>query len=185
MKVLLFDNYDSFSWNIVELLRSFDLEVEICKNDEQWSDDFDAAILSPGPNIPQESGRLMEFINETVGKKSILGICLGHQALALHFGGELYNMEEPLHGEEETVIVEHSEGLFRNLPKEFKIGLYHSWCVAEGKLPKDLIVSARSSQGLIMALENVELGVYGVQFHPESFISEYGKEIMKNFLELC
>jgi len=184
LKVLLFDNYDSFSWNIVELLRSLNVYVIICKNDEQWTDDFDAAILSPGPNIPQSSGRLLDFIAEFAESKPMLGICLGHQALALHFGAKLFNMDEPLHGEERALALFPPSVLFSNLSALFPVGLYHSWCIADKDLPQVLKVTARTADGLIMALEHNELPLYGVQFHPESFISANGKEIMQNFLNV-
>lgn len=186
MRVLLIDNYDSFTFNIVELLRKFpDVEIQLMKNDQDILNeqiDFDKAILSPGPNLPHRSGKLMEFISKYYEQKPMLGICLGHQALALHFGAKLLNFKTPRHGERAFIHQTTQSKLFDKIPKEFYVGLYHSWYVSDENFPKELKITSCSHSNIIMSFEHKQLPLFGVQFHPESYMSEYGPELMKFFL---
>ena len=185
MKVLLVDNFDSFSFNLVHYLEKLDVEVTVETNVSVNTDElknFDAIVLSPGPGLPRESGLLMEVIEKALElHKPMLGVCLGMQALALHFGDELYNQDLVKHGLQERISVDASSKLYKNLPEQFNVGLYHSWAVKlkEGSVLKS---TAISENGVIMSLEHTELPVYGVQYHPESILSEFGLEVMANFL---
>ena len=162
-------------------------EVTVRRNDEisaEETDIYTHLVLSPGPGLPKESVNLMAIINRHVQHKPILGICLGMQALAEHFGGLLYNQKAVKHGvTTEIETLEHSS-LFKGLPKRFTVGLYHSWAVNESSLPTELAVSAKSTENVIMALEHKTLPVYGVQFHPESILTQYGREMLQNWLLL-
>lgn len=186
MKVLLVDNFDSFSFNLVHYLEKLDAEVMVETNvsvNLNGLEQFDAIVLSPGPGLPRESGLLMEVIEKALElHKPILGVCLGMQALALHFGDELYNQDQVKHGMQETISVDTNSKLYKNLPQQFKVGLYHSWAV---KLKDDSVLksTAVSENGVVMSLEHTEFPVYGVQYHPESILSEFGLGVISNFLE--
>lgn len=186
MTVLVIDNYDSFTFNLVHLINETGYEAEVWRNDDFALADvasFDKILLSPGPGIPSEAGLLLDVIRTYASTKSILGICLGMQAIAEVFGGELYNLPQPVHGKATQLkITNEKERLFFNCPKEFKVGRYHSWAVSNKNLPPELKVSATTTDGVIMALSHIDLNVKGVQFHPESILSEYGKELMRNWL---
>jgi len=184
MKVLVFDNYDSFTWNLIECLRLLKVEFLVCKNDEDWPEDFDQVILSPGPDIPKASGRLMEFIGTYYKTKPILGVCLGHQAIAEFFGGTLINMPEPLHGEQSNLKLMEKAPLFQNVEPPISVGLYHSWRVSKKNFPNELSITAESEGGIIMALEHKSLPLFGVQFHPESYMTRQGQQIIENFISL-
>lgn len=187
MNILLLDNYDSFTYNLVHRLREVGGEdVTVVRNDEFNPDDlknYTHLVLSPGPGIPSEAGRMMEVIHRSIRSMPILGVCLGHQALAEYSGGTLKNLSEVVHGKE-TPIHQTSETsrLFRGLPKVFTAGRYHSWVVHREGLPKDLEVAAVSEDGEIMAFEHRTLPVFGVQFHPESVMTKVGHEILHNWL---
>lgn len=187
MKVLLIDNYDSFTFNIVEILRQLNVkDLSIVKNDEisvEMAKIFDKIIISPGPATPQESGNILEIIQQLSPTKSILGICLGHQAIAVAFGGQLQNLAKPFHGFRTKHFITEDCNLFKNLPSEFQIGLYHSWVVEKENLPDCLQIISLSTENNIMSLKHKQFDVQGIQFHPESFITEYGKEIFRNWLE--
>jgi anthranilate synthase component 2 len=143
---------------------------------------FDALVISPGPGLPQEAGKLMSVLAKAVSEKiPTLGVCLGMQAIAEYFGGTIFNQQEVKHGQQEIIIQTNKSILFKEIPSQFRVGLYHSWAVEE-KLPPKLIATAFSEDGIMMALEHTSLPVYGVQFHPESILSEYGKELFRNFL---
>ncbi len=186
-RILVFDNYDSFTYNLVHLVeKTTDERVDVFRNDELALDDVDAydkIILSPGPGLPTEAGALLPLIRRYAKTKSILGVCLGHQAIAEAFSGKLTNMENVFHGVATNVNLEKDAGfLFSGLPASFKVGRYHSWVVDENMLPVELQVTARDEQGRIMALQHRSLDVCGVQFHPESIMTEHGEALLRNFI---
>lgn len=184
--VLVIDNYDSFTYNLVHLLHECGEEVEVWRNDKFELDDveaFNKILLSPGPGLPQDAGLLMDLIKKYSSTKRILGICLGQQAIAEVYGGRLFNLEKPVHGMASKIhVTDPNERLFQGLPSEFLAGRYHSWVVSEDDFPLELEVTAKDESGFIMAIAHKELDVRGVQFHPESILSEYGKEIIQNWL---
>ena len=185
MNILVIDNYDSFTFNLVHLLNETGHEATVWRND-QFSltdvDAFDKIVLSPGPGIPSEAGLLLDVIKAYAPTKSILGVCLGMQAIAEVFGGELYNLARPVHGRATRVqVVDEEEPFFWNCPLEFKVGRYHSWAVSGEIMPADLKITAVDADGVIMALRHRTLNVCGVQFHPESVLTEYGKQIIQNW----
>lgn len=185
MKILLIDNYDSFTYNLLHYLEGFDANVDVFRNDEipfGRIGEYNKVVLSPGPGLPAESGDLMKFIEQFATKKPMLGVCLGFQALAEHFGGSIYNQNEVKHGVAETCIIQKNSRLFNNLPEMFKIGLYHSWAVKKEELPEDFMISGISENDVIMAFEHKTLPVCGVQFHPESILTEHGHKIVENFI---
>lgn len=182
-RILLVDNYDSFTYNLVHYLEALDCEVTVCYNDSiptQVLELFDAVVLSPGPGLPEESGDLLLFIDRFLGQLPMLGVCLGMQALALQLGGEIYNQKMVKHGLQESISVEKST-LFSTREESFEVGLYHSWAVREDD---NYEVTAKSLSGVIMAIENREKRCYGVQFHPESIMTPRGKEVLQNFLKM-
>jgi anthranilate synthase component 2 len=186
MNILVIDNYDSFTYNLVHLLNELDHDAEVWRNDKFKMEDvakFDKILLSPGPGIPSEAGLLLDVIKTYANTKSILGICLGQQAIAEVFGGELYNLSRPVHGTATNIqIKDESEILFKGLPNQFKVGRYHSWAVKSDNLPDELMITAEDEHGVMMALRHQTLDVRGVQFHPESVLTEFGKEMIKNWL---
>lgn len=187
MKILVFDNYDSFTYNLVHIVKALGFtDLEVHRNDKislEEINKFDKIILSPGPGIPSEAGILLEVIKEFSGKKPILGVCLGHQAIGEAFGGKLINLSRVFHGVATSLKVLKKEKLFNDLPDEFMIGRYHSWAVSQDGFPKDLEVTAIDENGQIMALRHKTLDIRGVQFHPESILTEYGEEMMRNWLK--
>jgi anthranilate synthase component 2 len=190
MKILVLDNYDSFTYNLVHILRELGVgeQMDIIRNDKisvEEVDHYDKILLSPGPGIPSEAGIMMEVIKTYAPAKSILGICLGHQGIAEAFGAELYNMPLVLHGYGDKVFTEdEEESLFNELPKSFNVCRYHSWAVVADSMNDDLVVTARDIKGEIMGLRHRKYDVKGLQFHPESILTEHGKEIIKNWLSL-
>lgn len=186
--ILVIDNYDSFTFNLVHLLNECGMDATVWRNDKFELEDvagYDKILLSPGPGIPSESGLLLDVIRTYAPTKSILGICLGMQAIAEVFGGELYNLSRPVHGRATTMqVIDTQESLFANCPEYFKVGRYHSWAVVDDKLPHDLNVTAVDESGVIMALSHNSLDVKGVQFHPESVLTDYGKQMISNWLTL-
>jgi anthranilate synthase component 2 len=181
------DNYDSFTFNLVHLIHECGYEATVWRNDKFDISEvaqFDKILLSPGPGIPSEAGLLLDVIKTYAPSKSILGICLGMQAIGEVFGGNLYNLSRPVHGRSTNMrVLDTEECLFSDLPEEFKIGRYHSWAVSESGFPHDLQVTAKDADGVIMALRHANLDVRGVQFHPESVLTEHGKQMIKNWLE--
>lgn len=160
-------------------------DLSIVKNNEitvEQASHFDKIIISPGPATPQESGNIVEIIVQLSPTKSILGICLGHQAIAEAFGGTLQNLARPYHGFRAQLKIKEAGYLFKNLPTEFQIGLYHSWIVEKETLPNCLEITALSSENIIMSIKHKTFDVQGIQFHPESFMTEYGKEMIRNWL---
>ncbi|GEM_PF-10008 len=186
-KILVIDNYDSFTYNLVHLLQELKYEYVVVRNDKfelDYVEQFDKILLSPGPGIPEEAGFLMEVIRRYAPTKSILGICLGQQAIAEVFGGTLFNLPKPLHGVATSIkVTDKSEKLFKNFPKDSKIGRYHSWAVDPNTLPDSLHVTAVDDNGIIMALAHKEYDVRGMQFHPESVLTDNGKLLIANWLK--
>ncbi len=186
MKVLVIDNYDSFTYNLVHLMQELGAEVTVRRNDKTTMEEvsgYDKIMLSPGPGIPDEAGLLKEIIRTFGPSKSLFGVCLGHQAIGEVYGGKLFNSNEVWHGISTPVqVVCDDEPLFKDLPNEFNTGRYHSWLV-EKELPECLELTAVDATGNIMALRHREYDVRGVQFHPESVLTESGKTIIKNWLE--
>jgi anthranilate synthase/aminodeoxychorismate synthase-like glutamine amidotransferase len=186
LKLLLIDNYDSFTYNLYHYLAEICTSITVARNDEisvEETDEYSHIVLSPGPGLPRESHHLMEIVNRQVTQKPMLGICLGMQAIALHFGGVLYNQQVVKHGVTTLITADTKSALFKNLPDQFTVGLYHSWAVREANLPAILRISAKSQDGVLMALEHKKLPVAGVQFHPESILTPQGKNILRNWLQ--
>jgi anthranilate synthase component 2 len=187
MKILIFDNYDSFTYNLFHLVKELGYkEVEVHRNDKISLDEagqFDKIILSPGPGIPSEAGLLLPLIKRYAPEKSILGVCLGHQAVAEAFGGKLINLEEVYHGVATPVNIIAEHRLFAGLPQIVEVGRYHSWIADRQGFPDELQITATDSEGQVMALKHRCFDVHGVQFHPESVLTPDGKTIMNNFLK--
>ena len=186
MKVIVIDNYDSFTYNLVHYLEELSCRVTVKRNDEVNIEDirkFDKVVLSPGPGIPSEAGLSKEIILRYFKSKSILGVCLGHQAIAEVFGGELLNLKKVFHGVATDINIVKSDPIFLGLPNTLKVGRYHSWVVKE-PVPSDLEVIAIDENGQVMALKHKKYSVWGVQFHPESILTEHGKSLLKNWLKL-
>ncbi|MGZ3845898.1 MAG: anthranilate synthase component II [Flavisolibacter sp.] len=189
MKILVFDNYDSFTYNLVHLVKKIVKDqLDVFRNDQiplEKVKEYDKIILSPGPGIPKEAGMLLPLIKEYASTKSILGVCLGHQAIGEAFGGSLINLSTVYHGVSTPVkIVKHEakHDLFEGLPDEFEVGRYHSWIVSEKDFPKELDITARDENGYIMAMQHKTYDVQGVQFHPESVLTPDGETILRNWL---
>ncbi|GHT19311.1 aminodeoxychorismate/anthranilate synthase component II [Bacteroidia bacterium] len=187
MKILLFDNYDSFTYNLAHLVKELGYrDIEVWRNDRISLDEverFDKIILSPGPGIPSEAGLLLPLIKRFAPVKPILGVCLGHQAIAEAFGGQLINLEDVYHGISTQIGITEPDRIFRNVPEILEVGRYHSWIVDRKNFPKDLQITAIDHESRIMALQHRTYDVHGVQFHPESVLTPHGKEIVKAFLE--
>lgn len=186
MKILVLDNYDSFTYNLVYLLRELGCgdQMDIYRNDKIALSDvaeYDKILLSPGPGLPRDAGIMMDLIQTYSSSKNILGICLGHQAIGEAFGGGLINLTEVVHGVASEVKVR-EDLLFEGLPETFRIGRYHSWVIDEDSLPSDLVVTAKTPDGQVMALRHKERQVRGLQFHPESILTEHGKKILENWV---
>ena len=185
MKIVIIDNYDSFTYNLYHLLREVGADTSVVRNDKFALPDlemYDKIVLSPGPGIPSEAGLLLDTIDRYAGKKPILGVCLGHQALGQYFGAELTNLTDVFHGVQTDVEQTGEEYLFNGLPKRFPVGRYHSWVVDAKTIPDTLEVTATSDEGLVMALRHKTYDIHGIQFHPESVLTPNGKEIIKNFI---
>lgn len=192
MKILVFDNYDSFTYNLVHLVEKITHEkVEVYRNDQiamEKVKDYDKIILSPGPGIPEEAGLLLPLIKEYAATKSILGVCLGHQAIGEAFGGKLTNLSTVYHGVATEIEVggtkpEVRSPLFAGLPDRIEVGRYHSWIVSDENFPAELEVIARDENNYIMALQHKKYDVQGVQFHPESVLTPMGEDIIRNWLK--
>lgn len=186
MKIVVIDNYDSFTYNLVHYLEDLDCEVTVLRNDEFEIDDiaaFDKILLSPGPGIPDEAGLLKEVIQKYAPTKSIFGVCLGQQAIGEVFGGQLTNLDKVYHGvATEVTLTQPDEVLFRDLPEKFQVGRYHSWVVAQDNFPADLEITSIDENGQIMSLKHKHYDVRGVQYHPESVLTPHGKQILKNWV---
>ncbi len=188
MKILVFDNYDSFTYNLVHLVKKLVNDpVYVYRNNEislEQVKDYDKIILSPGPGIPEEAGLLLPLIKQYAAEKSILGVCLGHQAIGQAFGGSLRNLSTVYHGVATPVNLKGPNKLFEGLPGQIPVGRYHSWIINEDDFPETLSITARDENGYIMALEHKTLNVQGVQFHPESVLTPDGEKIIANWLKL-
>lgn len=187
VRCILIDNYDSFTFNLVHLLRELGAQVTIKKNDEiKFSEikQYDKIILSPGPGVPSEAGKLLDIIKQFAPKKPILGVCLGHQAIAEAFGGKLENLSYVFHGVETKININPETQLFKGLKSNIIVGRYHSWVVSKDNFPSDLEITAQTKSGLIMALQHKNYEVHSIQFHPESVLTPDGKTIVKNWLEI-
>jgi anthranilate synthase component 2 len=204
MKILVFDNYDSFTYNLVHLVEKIlHQKTDVYRNDQiplEKVKEYDKIILSPGPGIPNEAGLLLELIKEYASSKSILGVCLGHQAIGEAFGGKLVNLSTVYHGvatpvkivrrqtsnvsnEKNSRLTSHvSRNLFEGLPDELEVGRYHSWIVSDENFPNELEVTARDENNYIMGLQHKSFDVQGVQFHPESVLTPMGEDILRNWL---
>ena len=186
MNILVIDNYDSFTFNLVHLLNECGHNPTVWRNDKFDLKDieaFDKIVLSPGPGIPSEAGLLLDVIKTYAPTKSILGVCLGVQAIAEVFGGSLYNLSYPVHGRATAMqVMDDDEILFDELPHTFNVGRYHSWAVTREGLPNDLKVTAKDAEGVIMGLRHLKYDVRGVQFHPESVLTEHGRQMIQNWL---
>jgi anthranilate synthase component 2 len=187
MKILVLDNYDSFVYNLVHIIEELGYKPDVVRNDKitlEEIEQYDKILLSPGPGIPEEAGIMPELLKTYGEQKDIFGVCLGHQAIAEAFGGSLINISEVLHGIADQIkVLEPKKSVFEGLPKKFNIGHYHSWVVNPKGLPKKLAVTAKDSEGHIMGIRHKDFKVQGVQFHPESILTEHGKEMIKKWLE--
>ena len=184
MKIIVIDNYDSFTYNLVHYLEDLDCDVTVRRNDNlnlEFIEKFDKILISPGPGIPEEAGMTKKIIEKFYNKKSILGVCLGHQAIGEVFGGKLLNLKEVFHGVSTEIEIVADDPLFREIPTKFKVGRYHSWIVND--LNESLVPLAFDGNKNIMALKHKDYKVWGVQFHPESILTEHGKTILKNWIK--
>ena len=187
MKILVFDNYDSFTYNLVHLVEKITNEkVSVFRNDEISLEEvkaYDKIILSPGPGIPEEAGLLLALIKEYAATKSILGVCLGHQAIGEAFGGTLINLDKVYHGVATSINILNEEApILKGLGKQIEVGRYHSWILSKDNFPAELEITAEDENGYIMALQHKTFDVQGVQFHPESVLTPIGEKLMRNWL---
>ena len=186
MKIVIIDNYDSFTYNLSHLIKAIGAEVTVIRNDQftlNQLEPFDKIVLSPGPGIPSEAGLLLDVIKTYKGRKPILGVCLGHQAIGEVFGGTLENLSDVFHGVATEGTQFSNDYIFDSLPKRITMGRYHSWVVSRENFPTCLEVTAVSDEGQIMALKHKNYDIHGIQFHPESVLTPEGKTIVKNFIE--
>lgn len=190
MKILVLDNYDSFTYNLVHYLKELTTDtVDVFRNDEIDIKDvnaYDKILLSPGPGIPDEAGILKEVIKVYGSTKSIFGVCLGCQAMAEVYGGSIYNLNKVYHGVATSMeVVDDNEPIFNGIPKNFMAGRYHSWVVSKEDLPKEMLITSTDETGSVMGIRHESHNVRGVQFHPESILTPEGKKMIKNWLEKC
>ena len=186
MKIVIIDNYDSFTYNLSHLLKELGAEVDVVRNDKFELKDleqYDKIVLSPGPGIPSEAGLLLDVIRTYAGRKPILGVCRGHQAIGEVFGASLENLKEVYHGVQTEGTQLGNDYIFEGLPERVMMGRYHSWVVAKDSVPECLEVTAMSDDGEIMAMRHRQYDIHGIQFHPESVLTPEGKTIVGNFLK--
>ena len=185
MNIVIIDNYDSFTFNLVHYVEQFADNLDVIRNDKveiNQLDKYDKIILSPGPGLPSEVKTLEEIILKYCSTKPILGVCLGHQAIAETFGAKLINLKKVVHGEQRNTKIISEDYIFNNIPKDFQSGRYHSWVVSNKDLPTDIQITAIDDDNTIMALSHKKYDIKGVQFHPESIMTEFGLEIIKNWV---
>ncbi|MCC8186449.1 MAG: aminodeoxychorismate/anthranilate synthase component II [Bacteroides sp.] len=184
--ILILDNYDSFTYNLYHLVRELGYnDIEVHRNDRialEEVDRFDKIILSPGPGIPQEAGLLLPVIRRYASSKSMLGVCLGHQAIGEAFGAGLTNLTDVYHGIQSQIRIIRPDTLFEGLNSDIHVGRYHSWVIGRDHFPQELEITAESAEGQIMAVRHKTYDVHGIQFHPESVLTPLGKNILQNFL---
>ena len=190
MKILVLDNYDSFTYNLVQYLQEIlDRKVDVIRNDAitlEAVDEYDVIVLSPGPGIPSQAGIMPELIKKYAPSKLILGVCLGHQAIGEAFGADLENLAKVYHGVSTPIqITDQEDVLFEDIPTQIEVGRYHSWVIDKKEVPSEIKITALDSQGEIMALKHKNYDVWGVQFHPESIMTKDGMKILENFLAHC
>ena len=186
--ILLIDNFDSFSYNLYQLLGCFEKDIKVIRNNELTIKDIeklnpDKIVISPGPGRPFEAGICEDVIRYFAGKKPILGICLGHQAICEAFGGKITYANEIMHGKTSIINIDNDNCLFKNLPENIKVGRYHSLTADTVSIPSCLKITARTDDGTIMAVKHKDYNVFGLQFHPESILTPEGKNIIENFLK--
>ena len=187
MKIVIIDNYDSFTYNLSHLVKELGAEVTVLRNDQFELADleqYNKIILSPGPGIPSEAGLLCDVIRTYAGRKPILGVCLGHQAIGEVFGAKLENLSDVFHGVATSCHIVADEPIFSGIERDITIGRYHSWVVSKEDFPDCLEITAVSDEGQVMALRHRELNVRGIQFHPESVLTPDGKKMLQNWLFL-
>lgn len=187
MKIVIVDNYDSFTYNLAHLVKALGATVDVYRNDQfelPQLEPYDKIILSPGPGIPSEAGLLLDVIRTYAGKKSMLGVCLGHQAIGEVFGAKLTNLSEVYHGVATDCEHFDNDPIFKNIPRHFEVGRYHSWVVSRENFPDSLEITAVSPDGAIMGIQHKTFDIHGIQFHPESVLTPLGRQIMENWLQL-
>lgn len=183
----MIDNYDSFTYNLVHLVKELGAEIEVFRNDQfelPELERFEKIMLSPGPGIPEEAGKLIDVIREYAGKKPILGICLGEQAIGEFFGGKLVNLSDVFHGVQTPAHIVSSDPIFNDMEKDIVVGRYHSWVVDAESIPPCLEVTCISDEGQVMALRHRNYDIRGIQFHPESVLTPEGKKMINNWINL-
>ena len=192
MKIVIIDNYDSFTYNLAHLIKELGAEVSVYRNDQPEVQalidnadniEFDKIVLSPGPGIPSEAGLLLDVIRTFAGKKPMLGVCLGHQAIGEVFGGQLTNLSDVFHGVATEGTQFGNDPIFAGLPERITMGRYHSWVVSKDGFPECLEITAESDEGQVMALRHKEYDIHGIQFHPESVLTTEGKTMIGNWLK--
>ena len=187
MKIVIIDNYDSFTYNLSHLVKELGADVTVVRNDQfelPELEQFDKIILSPGPGIPEEAGLLLDVIRTYTGRKPMLGVCLGHQAIGEVFGAKLINLSDVYHGVQTEGTQLGNDPIFDRLPERIKMGRYHSWVVDNRTLPSCLEVTATTDDGMIMALRHKDYDIHGIQFHPESVLTPDGRTIVDNWLKM-
>ena len=185
VRLLIINNHDSFTYNLVDLVRSLNISFEVVEVEQlqlEQVEVFSHILISPGPDVPEAYPQLFALLQRYYQHKAVLGVCLGHQTICRFFGATLYNLPDVRHGQCRPLKVRSNSRLFCGLPREFNVGVYHSWAVSPEDFPSELEITARCDDEIIMAFQHKTLPVFGVQFHPESYISEYGKDILANFL---
>lgn len=184
-KIVIIDNYDSFTYNLVHYFEALEANITVFRNNEFYIEElevFDGIVLSPGPGIPSEAGLTMDVLKTYSKTKNILGVCLGLQAIGEYFGATLINLPKVYHGIATSIYVEKESLIYTNLPNSFKVGRYHSWALDPQTIPENITVTATDEEGNIMSIEHTSLPIQAVQFHPESILTEYGKELLNNWL---
>jgi len=188
LKLLILDNYDSFTYNLVHLIEKVsDIPFDVIRNDKIEIDEveqYQKILLSPGPGLPKDAGIMPELLKAYASKKSILGVCLGMQAIGEHFGGKLENLKEVCHGQNTPIFIEKKDNLFLHCPNSFRVGRYHSWVISKQSFPDELLITSVDENAHIMSITHRTMNIKGVQFHPESILSEYGEQIIKNWLRI-